>query len=226
MANKNLKEKISRTKNTFIIGTLAYIVLGLLLLNDYSYDAHFDPKKIYDVFKDGLTLSAAFLAPVAAFVLYGEWRASHRMIKNEQLIESLHIDIRDLNYKLSALVFDLTHQRKQNEEDVMAIYKSDLKNLNEKQFRVLSEIERIKSKFDNQDFFNLAKEYLNQCYFLIKDAEKFVACNSEYNNTKTIESLGDRLNAYNKLMESRTEFELNAYDSVVSIRVAADKYYI
>lgn len=77
MAKKTLDEKIDNIKKIFFIGTPTYILLSLLLLNDYSYEAHFDPKKVYDVIKDGFTLSAAFLAPVAAFVLFSDWREPH-----------------------------------------------------------------------------------------------------------------------------------------------------
>lgn len=223
MAKETLEVKIKRVRFWTLILSALYFALAAWLKSDGLI---FDKIKTYELLKDTLTLTAAFLAPVAAFVLYSEWRVSHRLIKNEQLIEDLHIDIRDINYKLSMLVFNLSYQVNQDDENVMLPYKADLKNLDDKHFRVLSEIERNKSNFDNQIFFNKAKEYMSACYSLIKDVEEFIKCNSEYNKNRTAETLGKRLNAYNKFNESRIDFELKSYESVVAIRVAADKYFI
>lgn len=38
----------------------------------------------YDVIKDALTLAAAFLAPIAAFVLFSDWRSEHKEVGNEK----------------------------------------------------------------------------------------------------------------------------------------------
>lgn len=85
MAKKTLKEKIERVIWIFLTCTVAYIVCSLLLLNEYSRAAVFDAKKVYDVIKDALTLAASFLAPVAAFVLFRDWRESHVAIRDEAL---------------------------------------------------------------------------------------------------------------------------------------------
>lgn len=227
MAKKALEEKIKNVGFWTFSFFAWYLIVAFFLKSNYPiYEYLLNRKDAYEVIKDALTLTAAFLAPVAAFVLYSEWQISHRLIKNEQLIENLHIEIRDINYKLSMLVFNLQYQANQNDEKEMLPYKDDLKNLDEKHFRALSEIERIKSKFENQDFFDQAKEYLTLCFSLIKDAEGFIGCNSDYNQTNTKETLGKRLVAYNKLMDSRIKFELNSYTGVVAIRSAADKYFI
>ncbi|WP_166170183.1 hypothetical protein [Acinetobacter sp. SA01] len=42
-----------------------------------SDGSHFDPAKTYELIKDTLTLTATFLAPVAAFVLFSDWREPH-----------------------------------------------------------------------------------------------------------------------------------------------------
>lgn len=44
-----------------------------------------EAQKIYDLAKDGLGISAAFFAPVAAFILFSDWRVQHEdlMIETE-----------------------------------------------------------------------------------------------------------------------------------------------
>lgn len=89
MTNNELKNQIKKVIVIFIVCTLLYIFLSILLLNDYSAGASFDPKKIYDILKDALTLAAAFLAPVAAFVLFSDWRIEHRLKKLENSSKSV-----------------------------------------------------------------------------------------------------------------------------------------
>ena len=96
MAKKTLDEKINNIKKIFFIGTPAYILLSLLLLNDYSYEANFDPKKVYDVIKDGFALSAAFLAPVAALALFTDWRDEHRTKSLLSTIELIKLKAKEI----------------------------------------------------------------------------------------------------------------------------------
>lgn len=111
MAKKTLEEKIKHVLIIFSIGTPAYIVLSLLLLNDYSSDATFDPKKVYDVVKDGLILAATFLAPVAAFVLFSDWREQFKAGIKDEITSQLY----ELNFKirqeLHILRFDLSGKK-------------------------------------------------------------------------------------------------------------------
>ncbi len=89
MNKKSLEKKIEMVVRVFAIGIPVYIVLSLLLLNEYSYDAYFDPKKVYDVIKDALLIAAAFLAPIAAFVLFSDWRVEHQKKSTFQILDDL-----------------------------------------------------------------------------------------------------------------------------------------
>ncbi|WP_165495634.1 hypothetical protein [Acinetobacter sp. ANC 4173] len=49
----------------------------------------FDPTKNYDLIKDTLTLTATFLTPVAAFVLFSDWREEHEVKSIFSLLDSI-----------------------------------------------------------------------------------------------------------------------------------------
>lgn len=66
--------------------TVLYFIVGAFLKSD---GPNFDPAKTYDLIKDTLTLTATFLAPVAAFVLFSDWREQHEA----QSIESDSTDV-------------------------------------------------------------------------------------------------------------------------------------
>lgn len=105
MNKKSLEKKIEMVVRVFAIGIPAYIILSLLLLNEYSCDAYFDPQKVYDVIKDALLIAAAFLAPVAAFVLFSDWREPYLATIADEVqshLSALEFDIRKQMYRMSA----------------------------------------------------------------------------------------------------------------------------
>lgn len=79
MTNKTLKAKIEIVCWSALGLTILYFLIGAWLISD---GPKFDPAKTYNLLKDTLTLTAAFLAPVAAFVLFSDWRDEHKKISN------------------------------------------------------------------------------------------------------------------------------------------------
>lgn len=86
MSKSNLKRKINCVKWSAVIFAIGYFLLGAYLT---STGAEFDAKKTYDLITTSLTLTAYFLAPVAAFVLFSDWREQHNAIKNEKTSEEV-----------------------------------------------------------------------------------------------------------------------------------------
>lgn len=80
MAKKTLEEKIKIVCWWALGLTILYFLIGAWLISD---GPKFDPTKTYNLLKDTLTLTAAFLAPVAAFVLFSDWRDQHKAQKLE-----------------------------------------------------------------------------------------------------------------------------------------------
>lgn len=96
MSKKILKDKIRQVGFWTFSGVFWYLVISFFLLSDYPIqDQPFNGKDAYMVVKDALGLAAAFLAPVAAFVLFQDWREQHSIISNKKLSEDI---IRDLSY--------------------------------------------------------------------------------------------------------------------------------
>ena len=102
MAKKTLEEKIKIVKWWAIGLTIVYLIVGAFLVSDYPLkQSIFDPLKTYNLIKDALTLTATFLAPVAAFVLFSDWREPHlAMVKDEVQTNllALEFDIRKQLY--------------------------------------------------------------------------------------------------------------------------------
>ncbi|MCU4709946.1 hypothetical protein [Acinetobacter pittii] len=97
MAQEDLKDKIKKVVFWTLGGVFLYLIISFFLLSDYPlYIYHFDHKKSYEVIKDALTIAAAFLAPVAAFILFTDWRYQHSAIKIENTSEAIHKELNEL----------------------------------------------------------------------------------------------------------------------------------
>ncbi|MFV5192796.1 hypothetical protein ACMXYY_11715, partial [Acinetobacter courvalinii] len=96
MATSKLKEKIKIVGFWTFGGIFWYLVVAFFLKSEYPIlDFKFNLKDAYDVVKDALTLAAAFLAPVAAFILFNDWREQHvekrRELDSEMIINRINI---------------------------------------------------------------------------------------------------------------------------------------
>jgi|GEM_PF-2564663 len=147
MAKKSLNEKIKLIGFWTFGGVFWYLVIAFFLKSKYPiFDYNFNADQAYDVIKDALTLAAAFLAPVAAFVLFSDWRGQHfqtKIEKDSQLIDDL---IFEINSKLNSLqrhvLIDVatSEQRKQFYVSNTEIY-VEMKLLNRKTFEFKSQKE-------------------------------------------------------------------------------------
>lgn len=86
MKKKTLREKINIVCWWAVGLTVVYFIIGVILKSD---GPKFDPIKTYDLIKDTLTLTATFLAPVAAFVLFSDWREEHKIKSLLSLMDSI-----------------------------------------------------------------------------------------------------------------------------------------
>lgn len=91
------------------------VFISFFLLSDYPIqDYPFNHKKTYEVLKDALSLAAAFLAPVAAFVLFSDWRDQHRSISNEKVSRQIVDNLSDLLPFIGKSYIYLTNQEEIN----------------------------------------------------------------------------------------------------------------
>lgn len=76
MVKKTLEEKIKDVVFWIVVFFIFYLIIGFLLESLWlSKTLKLDA--LYDLLKEALTITAAFLAPVAAFVLFSDWREQH-----------------------------------------------------------------------------------------------------------------------------------------------------
>jgi|GEM_PF-2702973 len=81
MSKKTLKQKIYYVKWSAVSFFIVYFVIGAILTKSGS---SFDSEKTYNLLTNSLTLTAYFLGPVAAFVLFSDWREQHnKQVRNE-----------------------------------------------------------------------------------------------------------------------------------------------
>ncbi len=80
------------------------------------FNFSFNPDTAYDVLKDALTLAAAFLAPVAAFVLFSNWREQHIEVEIEkegiELYERLMLVKNEISDIKSEICFNFSENKK------------------------------------------------------------------------------------------------------------------
>ncbi|ENX41542.1 hypothetical protein [Acinetobacter sp. NIPH 2100] len=83
MIKKSLEDKIKDIAFWTIVFFILYTILGFLLETKWLSEIISLPK-INEILKDSLTITATFLAPVAAFVLFSDWREQHnKQVRNE-----------------------------------------------------------------------------------------------------------------------------------------------
>ncbi|NUF23731.1 hypothetical protein HUN23_13215 [Acinetobacter oleivorans] len=90
MVKNDLNVKIKRIWKWTFIGIIIFLVISFFLKSSYPITHYkFNLSDAYDVLKDTLTLAAGFLAPVAAFVLFSDWREQHVLINNEKISKEI-----------------------------------------------------------------------------------------------------------------------------------------
>ncbi|HAV5501196.1 TPA: hypothetical protein JI107_17790 [Acinetobacter baumannii] len=169
MAKDDLKVKIKRIWIWTIIGIVVYLIISFFLKSSYPISHYkFNLSDAYDVLKDALTLAAAFLAPIAAFVLFNDWRVSHRLINNEKEV----IELLDNIENVSFATFDFVGLI--NEFYEYTIPLDQIKHHEDRAFKLLSNILEQLGKIDfsiknfsQQSFHKASKVLLEEQYQLL-----------------------------------------------------------
>lgn len=140
MSKKTLKEKITSVCWWTLGLSVAYFAIGAYLKSD---GPKFDPGKTYDLIKDTLTLTAAFLAPVAAFVLFSDWRVQH-------IEKSLEQKSQEIDKIISSINLNLVHLNMDADDDkyMHAQTKADFELRAENVYKEICNLLIISSNFD------------------------------------------------------------------------------
>ncbi|MDC5116391.1 hypothetical protein OHW34_17550 [Acinetobacter baumannii] len=115
MIKKSLEEKIRDVVFWTIVFFIIYTIVGFLLETNWLKTA-ITLCKVNVILKDSLTITAAFLAPVAAFVLFSDWRVEHNEKKREQESEIILIRVNKLLEQLASLFVSVCRDENLNNE--------------------------------------------------------------------------------------------------------------
>ncbi|EPC0232844.1 hypothetical protein ACRWOB_003721, partial [Acinetobacter baumannii] len=88
MAEKKLEQKIKDLVFWTFVFLILYLIIGYLFQTEWLKDS-LSFKKVFDLIKDGLSITAAFLAPAAALVLFSDWRNQHVSVNNEKVSKEI-----------------------------------------------------------------------------------------------------------------------------------------
>lgn len=109
MTKKTLEGKIKDIIFYAIIFFILYLIIGFLIKSHWlaSYTESWD--YAYDLFRDALTLTAYFLAPAAAFVLFSDWREEHQVKAIHVLIDEIKFVTQDIENLLKLYMYKIYH---------------------------------------------------------------------------------------------------------------------
>lgn len=180
MSKKTLEGKI-KTVCWWALGlTILYFLIGAFLISDGN---KFDSTKTYNLLKDTLTLTAGFLAPVAAFVLFSDWREQHRQVREEaevfQNLNNIKADSRRLSEIFTEINNNYQFMGIQVVEKFDAIIEDEI-NKNEKNE---INLEYILSNTNQADLYGKIRDLtlkqgriLRSIHILFNRAKKVEAC--------------------------------------------------
>jgi len=163
MQNNQLRSKIEKVGYCIFTFFFWYLVIGFFLQSNYPiYDYPFNRDVAYETLRDGLTLSAYFLAPAMAYVLFEDWRIQHKLIRAENLYDDVDSSIDDAYQKAENLMLDIT-QRTVGADFVEKIIKNneDLDRLLKSTYRKIALFKYDHTK-EGQLFINKADSLLQQ----------------------------------------------------------------
>ncbi|MBR7713726.1 hypothetical protein KC099_11015 [Acinetobacter nosocomialis] len=201
MDSRKLEDKIKRVFYFIVGGIVVYLLISFTILSSFPwYPYQLNKKLAYDVLKDAFTIGAAFLVPIAAFVLFTDWRVEHKIKSTLQLLD----DMKNLSYDIkNELGF---YQAKIIKEKEIPI--KEFRNREDRQTIQwqLKKLKRMNGQFliDNvevKEFQNLQSEFVDLAtkaledlhfseYFSFEIALDKNFINSDYNNNEYLKYVG------------------------------------
>ncbi|MDC4833849.1 hypothetical protein OW701_04970 [Acinetobacter baumannii] len=224
MAKKDLKNKIELTIFWLGLFCLIYLIFGFILKSDLTKPI--DSSIFYEVLKDSLTITAAFLAPIAAFILFSDWRENHRLVRNEKEVDDLFKKIRSGDLAFHKFISELANQADQNNMDVMDQYFVENGILKENIIHLLTELERINARLQDTLFYGIAKKILLSQYELTYKISSYLEKTKILSLEQSDENFGKKYNAYNEFNKGKVQYQIIAHELILKLKKQADDYII
>ncbi|EOG4086959.1 hypothetical protein ACLB0G_001137 [Acinetobacter baumannii] len=178
MAKKSINEKIRNVGLWSICGVIAYLILAFILKSKYPITHYgFNQDIAYDVIKEALTIVAAFLAPIAAFLLFSDWREQHnKQVRNEFALKVFN-QFENLSNKInqaSYIILDLEVLIPEESSNISDPYRVPLYLDNP----IFTENSKLINDYENQilviqEEFNVLLDKLRYFSFVVNQREKY-----------------------------------------------------
>ncbi|ENU08655.1 hypothetical protein [Acinetobacter calcoaceticus] len=216
MVKKTLEHKIKDLIFCTFAFLILYLIIGFMLQTEWL-DKRLDLKRTYELLKDGLTITASFLAPVAAFVLFSDWREQHVSINNEKVSKEI-LNILDEFYVFYSLSF--AHLLEKDEFfKKQDLFYQKLNNLSDKKAEInakdavsedfLFKVQEIQKLLPNfwWHFTDEVRAY--QEFQKFKDIETALAKSvTESSNKKHFESQDKKIDVFKEIVKKRNKLSI------------------
>ncbi|ENW92755.1 hypothetical protein [Acinetobacter dispersus] len=219
MSTENLEQKIRKMTIWFSFLFIFYLAIAFIFLGKYPYYIYdFNYEKAYEILKDSLTLLAAFLAPVAAFILFSDWRVNHRLVNNEADVLGI---LKDLETSLEQIRTESTNFLSNSH---FGFYDGALKNYDNWTSKNLNNLGQLNSRvlfsrksFKNTDFHDKCIELISkqnklviQIILLVQTYTDIKTCEADPAQEATIPGLMlQKLRAHEKFSDLMMDYSLN-----------------
>ncbi|RSP90809.1 hypothetical protein EA716_18905 [Acinetobacter baumannii] len=215
----NNAEKIAISIIIFFVLFASFILISIA----FKSMTH---SSVEDMVKDGMGFAATGLAPIIAILLFNDWRENHRLVRDELEVNDLYKKIRNDNLTMLKFVYDLAHQKNKENTEIMENYFEEYNILNENNIYALNELERMKPRLINSQFYNVARKILNLQFELIFKIFRYLEFNKTASIDQSEENIGASYKAWLEFNNFRVEYELESLKIINSLKIEAEKYII
>lgn len=151
MKKNEVNEQIKRVCFWVFSFFFWFLVVGFFLKSKYPiYKYEFNPKDAYDVITDGLSLSAYFLAPAIAYVLFTDWRIQYKAIKEDDFYGEVEFSLNKLKYQCNDIFWDVA-ARSIDPENIKEQLSKKLQNLSVDFKELKIKFEKFKPDINNDN---------------------------------------------------------------------------
>lgn len=190
MAKKTLEEKFREIGFWTFGFVFWYLVIAFFLKSSYPiYEYSFNRKDAYEAIKDSLTLAAAFLAPVAALVLFTDWKAQHNKSVDANFFLKLYGEYFEYRFQINSTMSEI-NKLLNNDVPIerisgMLITFTDSTS---KMIQVMSDINEIVGREAYENDFKVLIEDLNGKFAGIKKLmQDLISAGDEIRNTEQLQ---------------------------------------
>ncbi|MDO7216333.1 hypothetical protein Q5M47_13105 [Acinetobacter nosocomialis] len=210
MKDKPLQEKIKSLLFWTLIFFILYIIVAYLLDSLWLQNT-IGFQKAYEIIKDGLSITAAFLAPASAFLLFSNWREQYNAQFIDKTLIDLMIQLKDMDILLNRKGYDLNDNA----------FNNILKSTNEIRFE-LEHIKLVLKIYPNY----ISEEFINdiiQFKDLSKEIDDLIAILSRMNQENSRDTDDNRFfasfNGKNQKLDELSEVKKKLEDKITAIRL-------